>query len=198
MTKGEQSLLPEVEIRHHPAPVQSAPLGWVVESLLGLLVIVGVMWFLWNRRRQAPDTLASHTLSHTGRTAASMRRSPPSHTGTPAHFAVVDLETSSLSPRDGRIIEVGIVHLDPSGHVTHRWQTLVNSGDGVAGKTSIHGIRADWLLAAPRFEEIAGDIVERLRGRVLAAHNVAFATGVRRCGGACAGGPSRPRHGRGG
>jgi len=32
------------------------------------------------------------------------------------------------------------------------------------------------LLAAPRFEEIAGPIVERLRGRVLAAHNVAFDT----------------------
>ncbi|MEW6472921.1 MAG: exonuclease domain-containing protein [Actinomycetota bacterium] len=100
---------------------------------------------------------------------APQRSAPPNF-----HFAVVDIETSGLSPVADRIIEIGVVIMDASGQVLHEWETLVNPGDRKAGATSIHGIQADWLAAAPTFGEIAGDLTERLVGRVVVAHNVKF------------------------
>lgn len=150
-----------------------------MDVVVGLLVFAGLIWFFFFRdsggsRGQSPT--ANRGNSYTGRstssssTRAANRRTKP-------YYAVMDLETSALRPKDGRIIEVGIVHLDQGGSVTHRWETLVNPGDGVAGRSDIHGIKAEWLAAAPTFEEVAGDIVERLRGRVVVAHNARFDTG---------------------
>ena len=143
-----------------------------MDTLIVVLLVVAAAW--WWRRRHGDTSMASTgaTASHTGRSAAPDPRQRV-RSGV-AHFAVVDVETSSLRPKGGRIIEIGIVHLDPKGNVTHRWGTLVNPGDGTAGRTDIHGIKAEWLVAAPMFEQIAGDIVERLRGRVLVAHNAPF------------------------
>lgn len=137
-----------------------------MDALLGLLVIVGVVYLLYRRSRRSKGESKPQRMS--SRTGMASMSSP--------HFAVVDVETSSLSPKDGRIIEIGIVHLDPQGEVTNRWQTLINPGDGDSGKTSIHGIDATWLAVAPSFEDVAGDIVERLRDRVLVAHNAKFDT----------------------
>ncbi|WP_370327208.1 exonuclease domain-containing protein [Euzebya sp.] len=136
------------------------------------LVILGLVAFWIYRAAVKPKPTSSQpgqppARQPAGRPAAARRGSSPP-------FAVVDVETSSLSPRDGRVIEVGIVHVDGSGRVTDRWETLVNPGDRTVGMTSIHGIEANWLAVAPSFEEVAGDIVQRLRGRVLVAHNAQF------------------------
>jgi DNA polymerase III subunit epsilon len=64
--------------------------------------------------------------------------------------------------------------MDAAGSTLHEWHTLVNPGDGHAGATSIHGIKGDWLVAAPTFGDIAGDLVERVLGRVVVAHNTRF------------------------
>jgi DNA polymerase III subunit epsilon len=150
-----------------------------VDIVLGLLVFAGLVWFIFfresggSRAKSPPPT--DRGSSYTGRSTSAL----PSRTGgrrIKPRYAVVDLETSALRPKDGRIIEVGLVHLDEGGSVTDRWETLVNPGDGLAGRTDIHGIQAEWLAAAPRFEEVAGDIVERLRGRVVVAHNARFDT----------------------
>src|SRR5690606_15868638 len=91
------------------------------------------------------------------------------------HIAVVDVETTGLSPwRHDRIVEIAVVLLSPDGEIEDEYESLVNPGRDV-GPTSIHGISASDLLDAPPFAAIAGDVVALLRhARVLAGHNVSF------------------------
>ncbi|MGH4009543.1 MAG: exonuclease domain-containing protein [Pseudonocardiaceae bacterium] len=92
----------------------------------------------------------------------------------PIGFAVVDTETTGLFPGyRHRIVEVAVVHLDLDGTVTDEWSTLLNPNRDL-GPQAIHGIRAADIRRAPRFEQIVGNIVERVRGRVVVAHNWSF------------------------
>ena len=92
----------------------------------------------------------------------------------PCEFAVVDLETTGLSTaHHHRIIEIAVVHLGIDGRVESEWTTLINPRRDI-GATNIHGISAADVFDAPSFDDIAGDIVEQLRGRVIVAHNLRF------------------------
>jgi DNA polymerase-3 subunit epsilon len=51
--------------------------------------------------------------------------------------------------------------------------SLLNPGVD-PGPTHVHGLTAAMLEDQPQFADIAGDLVEVLRGRTLVAHNVAF------------------------
>jgi len=97
--------------------------------------------------------------------------------GMPLEFAFVDVETTGLRPWKDSVIEIAILVTDGLGVVQDSWCTLVNPGTGDAGRTDIHGIESEWLAAAPAFAEIAGDVAERLTGRVLVAHNSDFDSG---------------------
>ncbi|TCO52654.1 exonuclease domain-containing protein [Actinocrispum wychmicini] len=89
-------------------------------------------------------------------------------------YAVVDTETTGLlTAYRHRIVEIAIIQLDSAGRVTDEWTTLVNP-DRDLGPQAIHGIRAAEIRRAPSFAQIAGDVVERLRGRVVVAHNWSF------------------------
>lgn len=89
-------------------------------------------------------------------------------------FAVIDLETTGLSPaRGARAIEVGMVLVDRSGTVEETWETLVDPGVG-PGPTHIHGVTEAMLEGAPTFAEVAGDLAVRLDGRTIVAHNADF------------------------
>ncbi|WP_204297189.1 exonuclease domain-containing protein [Actinoplanes campanulatus] len=90
-----------------------------------------------------------------------------------AGFAIVDVETSGLSPEYDRVVEVAVVGTDRYGNVVDEWTTLVNP-DGPVGKTSIHRIRAADVADAPRFADIVGELTARLVGRVIVGHNVQF------------------------
>lgn len=91
------------------------------------------------------------------------------------HIAVVDVETTGLSPwRHDRIVEIAVVLISPEGDVREEYATLLNPGRDV-GPTRIHGITASDVVDAPRFGEIVGDVVEVLRkAQVLAGHNIGF------------------------
>ncbi|WP_179873590.1 exonuclease domain-containing protein [Microcella indica] len=92
-------------------------------------------------------------------------------------FAVVDLETTGLSPgAHERVVEIAIVHADKYGSVTGQWETLVNPQRHV-GAEHIHGIRAGDLIDAPAFADIADDVMDLLSGRVMVAHNARFDRG---------------------
>lgn len=92
----------------------------------------------------------------------------------PYEFAVVDVETTGLCPdRHHRIVEIAVVQVGMDGEQCSVWSTLVNPQRDV-GATAIHGITAADLFHAPTFEDIAGDIIEQLRGRILVAHNLPF------------------------
>ncbi|WP_104133835.1 exonuclease domain-containing protein [Cryobacterium sp. Y62] len=92
-------------------------------------------------------------------------------------YAVICLKTTGLFPyqRD-RIVEVAVVHLDEGGHITARWETVVNPGSN-AGNVTNHGVSTAELLRAPTFEQIAPHLVNLVRGRVLVTHNAQFVTG---------------------
>jgi len=87
-------------------------------------------------------------------------------------FAVVDVETTGLG-RSDRVISAGVYQLDGHGEVTDHWYTLVNP-ERDPGPTWIHGLTSEALEGAPTFPEIAGELAERLRGRVMVAHNALF------------------------
>ncbi|MBP2471538.1 DNA polymerase-3 subunit epsilon [Crossiella equi] len=88
-------------------------------------------------------------------------------------FAVLDVETTGFAAGRDRVIEVAVVHTDQAGVVTGQWCTLVNPRRDL-GAQHVHRITAHEVRRAPRFEEIAGDLVALLRGRVLVAHNLSF------------------------
>jgi ATP-dependent helicase Lhr and Lhr-like helicase len=89
-------------------------------------------------------------------------------------FAVVDVETTGISPRYGhRVVEIAVVRVDARGTELGRYETLVNPGRDV-GPTYIHGIRDDDVAEAPRFEDVAGDVYDALNGAVFVAHNARF------------------------
>ncbi|MET9398227.1 DEDDh family exonuclease [Kitasatospora sp. NPDC002965] len=98
---------------------------------------------------------------------------PAQRSAAPAEgFAVVDVETTGLG-RSDRVISAGVYQLDEDGTVTDHWYTLVNP-ERDPGPVWIHGLTSDLLVGAPTFPEIAGEFAERLRGRVMVAHNALF------------------------
>ncbi|WP_205325005.1 PolC-type DNA polymerase III [Glycomyces sp. YM15] len=89
-------------------------------------------------------------------------------------YAVLDVETTGLFNKD-RVIEVAIAHVDGNGRVTGRWETLVNPKRDL-GPQELHGIRSADVRKAPTFDQVAGEILHRLSGRIPVAHNLAFDT----------------------
>jgi DNA polymerase-3 subunit epsilon len=89
-------------------------------------------------------------------------------------FAVIDVETTGLFPgRSDRIVEFAVLRLSPTGSPICEYVTLVNPRRDI-GPTWIHGITASDVKSAPTFEELAGDILDQIKGAVLVAHNVRF------------------------
>ena len=89
-------------------------------------------------------------------------------------FAVVDFETTGLSPAKGdRAIEIGLVHVAPDGTLEDEHETLIHV-DRSVGASWVHHITARDLLHAPDFEGIAHELRDLLAGRVFVAHNVSF------------------------
>ncbi|HYK09850.1 MAG TPA: 3'-5' exonuclease [Gemmatimonadales bacterium] len=90
-------------------------------------------------------------------------------------FAVVDVETTGMSPaKGGRVIDVAIARLTPSG-ITLVIDTLVKGDapvpEGIAGLT---GITGEMLRRAPAFETVADQLLEAIRDAVFVAHNARY------------------------
>jgi DNA polymerase-3 subunit epsilon len=90
-----------------------------------------------------------------------------------AGFAVIDVETTGLSPRTSRIVEIAVLLLDVDGAPVGEIATLVKPDAHIAA-TDIHGIRARDVRDAPSFSDVAPLLVGGLRGRVPVAHNAPF------------------------
>ena len=88
-------------------------------------------------------------------------------------FAALDMETTGLSPRIDRVVEVAVIQLDRSVSPCGEFTTLINPGRDI-GATHIHRITARDVVSAPRFEQVAPILLDLLRGRVIVAHNVQF------------------------
>jgi len=92
-------------------------------------------------------------------------------------YACFDVETTRLDARSGHVIEVAVVRVTADGSPAGEWTTLLDAGTTDVGRTDIHGIHPSWLVGAPRFSEIAGDLAEQLDGCIPVAHNAPFDEG---------------------
>jgi DNA polymerase-3 subunit epsilon len=92
-------------------------------------------------------------------------------------IAFIDTETTGRDAQADRLVEVGVV-LGNKGQVTDRRSWLINPGRPIPKETSaIHGITDDQVANEKSFAEVAGEIVEVLRGAIPAAYNAAFDRG---------------------
>ncbi len=90
-------------------------------------------------------------------------------------YAVVDVETTGgpFGSRH-RIIEIAMVEV-AEGCIVGEYQTLVNPGCAVSPSVyRLTGITNEMVTGAPYFDDIAGEVLARLRGRVFVAHNARF------------------------
>lgn len=88
-------------------------------------------------------------------------------------WALVDVETSGLTPRRDRVLSVAVVTIGPDGEQTGEFSTLLNPGCD-PGPVDVHGLTPERLRGAPTFDQVAGRIGAMLQGRVLVAHNAQF------------------------
>lgn len=88
-------------------------------------------------------------------------------------FAVVSLETTGIGPSD-RVVEVAVVRFHGDGTTADEWSTLTNPGRDLGTSRIAGAMEFGDLRHAPAFRDVAGDLVQRLQGTVLAAHNLAF------------------------
>lgn len=94
-------------------------------------------------------------------------------------FVALDVETAN--PFRGSICQVGMARVR-AGRVVGTWGTLLRPPAGRdwfdPDNVAVHGIRAQDILAAPSLDEAWSQIVTRLAGRPVVAHNAAFDMGA--------------------
>ena len=92
---------------------------------------------------------------------------------------VLDVETTGLDASAGhRIIEIGCVELAnrrPTGQKFHRYLNPEREID--AGALAVHGIELAKLMQAPKFAEIAAELITFIEGAELIIHNAPFDVG---------------------
>ena len=92
---------------------------------------------------------------------------------------VLDTETTGLEVERGhRIIEIGaieLVHRRATGRRFHKYLNPEREID--EGAKAVHGISSADLASAPRFAEIAAELLDFLAGAELVIHNASFDVG---------------------
>jgi DNA polymerase III subunit epsilon len=89
-------------------------------------------------------------------------------------YAIVDIETTGGSSRLEKIIEIAVYQHDGK-QITGELISLVNPERNIPYFiTGLTGITNEMVEDAPRFYEIAKDIIEITKGRTFVAHNARF------------------------
>ena len=95
-------------------------------------------------------------------------------------LAIVDVETTGSDPARDRITEIALLEVNGMA-LTGQWSTLINPGGTIPGAIqALTGISQEMVERAPRFEQIAAELYQRLAGRVFVAHNARFDYGFLR------------------
>ncbi|NNL21678.1 MAG: GIY-YIG nuclease family protein [Ignavibacteriaceae bacterium] len=91
-----------------------------------------------------------------------------------AEFNVIDVETTGLSARNNRVIEIGIVKINDL-KIVDRYQTLINPGYRIPPFiTQFTGIDDDDVYDAPTFSEVICKVEDFIGESVLSGHNLNF------------------------
>ena len=91
-----------------------------------------------------------------------------------AEFVVLDLETTGAKPPPSRITEIGAYRVR-NGEVTDSFHSLVNPEMPIpAFIISLTGISDAMVADAPKFAEIADNVLDFIGESVIVAHNARF------------------------
>jgi DNA polymerase-3 subunit epsilon len=89
-------------------------------------------------------------------------------------YAVIDIETTGTGNRTGKIIEIAIIVFNGQ-IITDSFVSLVDPECYIPSYiTKITGITNDMIFKAPKFYEIARQIVELTTNKIFVAHNSSF------------------------
>jgi len=86
----------------------------------------------------------------------------------------IDTETTGRDPAVDRVIEIGCVFFERGGVVRRKSWLLNPEGPIPAEATQVHGIKDEDVKDAPKFDAIASELLEALRGAVPVAYNAQF------------------------
>ena len=92
---------------------------------------------------------------------------------------VLDTETTGLDPQTGhRIIEIGCIEMIGRKLTGSRFHTYLNPDREIdVGASEVHGLTSEFLKDKPRFDDVARDLVEFIKGAELVIHNAPFDVG---------------------
>jgi DNA polymerase-3 subunit epsilon len=89
-------------------------------------------------------------------------------------FSVIDIETTGGNAAQNKIIEIAVV-LHDGKQVLKKWESLINPETYIPyGITELTGITQDMVSKAPKFHEIAKELIEITENTIFVAHNVRF------------------------
>ncbi|WP_431868744.1 3'-5' exonuclease [Nocardiopsis eucommiae] len=89
-------------------------------------------------------------------------------------YAVLDVETTGLDPREGaRLVEIAVVRVRGDGTLVEEFSTLVDPRAPVRGQ-EFHEIGEGDVVGAPRVETIVPRVSQLLSGAVVVCHNLDF------------------------
>ncbi len=89
-------------------------------------------------------------------------------------FAIIDIETTGGSALHEKVTEIAI-YVHNGIQITGEFSTLINPEKHIPSFiTRLTGISDDMVRNAPRFYEVARDIVELTKGCIFVAHNALF------------------------
>ena len=92
-------------------------------------------------------------------------------------YVVFDIETTGLSVKKNKIIEIGAVKVS-GGKITDRFSSFINPLEPISYKIeTLTGISDDMVMDAPLIKDILHKFLEFSKGCVLVAHNAEFDTG---------------------
>ncbi|NMG49536.1 ethanolamine utilization protein [Azoarcus communis] len=88
-------------------------------------------------------------------------------------FAFVDIETTGGPAQHASITEIAVIEVDASG--VREWSSLIRPAMRIPEHIErLTGIHNDMVASAPRFEDVADELFDRLEGRIFVAHNARF------------------------
>lgn len=89
-------------------------------------------------------------------------------------LCVIDFETTGLDAEKDRVVELGLVVFD-GGIVTSKRQWLIHPEMPIPKEShAVHGISDDDVKDAPKFRELAPELLELLVGHIPVAYNAEF------------------------
>ncbi len=89
-------------------------------------------------------------------------------------YAILDIETTGLSPVNDKIIEIAI-YIYNGKEIINEYSTLINPERNIPFNiTRLTGITNEMVKDAPEFWEIAKDIIILTEGKSIVAHNASF------------------------